>query len=67
VLHIFEDPATTSDEAKIAVHLAHKLSDTEKLKAIAEGDSPQAPFAREALQRIEQQHQQARRNENGDR
>lgn len=55
VLHIFANSVSTPDELSIAVYLAHKLSDTDikKLKTIAESDSPQAHFAREALQRIE--------------
>jgi hypothetical protein len=57
VLYVFQNPHTTPDEARIAVYLAHKLTDTAPLKAIAESDSPQAPYAREALQHIERQRQ----------
>ena len=49
VLHVFEDDYSTKDEAQIAHYLVHKLPDTIKLQAIAESDSPQAPFAKEAL------------------
>lgn len=49
VLHVFEDEHATKDEAEIALYLVHKLSDTAKLQAIADGDSPQAPLAKQAL------------------
>jgi hypothetical protein len=52
VLHIFEEPASTSDELRIAEYLAHKLPDTAMLKAIAESNSPNARHAQFALQRI---------------
>jgi hypothetical protein len=55
VLHVFEEPASTPDELKIAVYLAHKLPDTTKLKAIAEDESPHATYAREALAWIDRQ------------
>jgi hypothetical protein len=55
VIRIFENPASMRDESKIAVYLAHKLPDAAPLKEIADSDSPQAPYAREALQIIDRQ------------
>lgn len=49
VLHVFENEYSTKDEAEIALYLVHKLPDTQRLQAIADGDSPQAPLAKQAL------------------
>ena len=49
VLHVFEDEHATKDEVEIALLLVHKLPDTVKLQAIADGDSPQAALAKQAL------------------
>ena len=49
VLHVFEDQHATKDEAEIALYLVHKLPDTQRLQEIADGDSPRAPLAKQAL------------------
>lgn len=49
VLHVFEDENSTPDEVEIALYLVHKLPDTQRLQAIADGDYPQAPLAKQAL------------------
>ncbi len=49
VVHVFEDENSTKDEVEISLRLVHKLPDTQRLQAIADGDSPQAPLAKQAL------------------
>jgi hypothetical protein len=55
VLHIFEESSSTPDEMEIALRLAHKLPDISPLRAIAESNSPQSPYARKALEWIARQ------------
>lgn len=56
VLQMFSD-ATTPDEASVGVWLAEKLPNTERLEVIANSNSRQAEFAREALEVIKNTHQ----------